>query len=63
MKSFDIDFIVIYFLNEEENEYYCDLRFKQGKTNLVESDIALGHPFATGITLKDHLDVHFYNIY
>jgi hypothetical protein len=62
MKNFDIDFIVMYYFNEETSEYNCSLRSMYNKTNLVENNIALGHPCAAGITLNIHPDKHFYNI-
>ena len=62
MKTFDIDFIVMYHYAEGSESYNCSLRSIEGKTDLVENNIAQGHPLAAGITLSIHPDKHFYNI-
>lgn len=62
MINLDIDFIVIYKHNEETDEYFCSLRSSKEKTDLVENNIAAGHPFAAGLTLKIHPDEHFINV-
>jgi nanoRNase/pAp phosphatase (c-di-AMP/oligoRNAs hydrolase) len=62
MKHANIDFCVIYIYNEENEEYYCSLRSKEGKTDLVAEGLALGHPYAAGLTINEHPDNHFVNV-
>jgi len=62
MKNTNIDFIVIYIKSKNSNEYYCSLRSLKDKVNLVDENIANGHPYAAGLTLNIHPDEHFINV-
>lgn len=62
MGNTDIDFIVIYIKSKISNEYYCSLRSSKNKVNLVEENIAKGHPCAAGLTLNIHPDKFFINV-